>query len=97
MAAASPPRPSASGGARSPCPPRAGRPPSLTLALALALTLTVTLGRSTAVARFSFTELCGRPLGAADYLGIAAAFHTVFITDIPRFTLNDINQVVHYV
>ena len=54
-------------------------------------------GRSTAVARFSFDELCGRPLGAADYLGIAAAFHTVFITDIPRFTLNDINQVRRFI
>jgi len=54
-------------------------------------------GRSTAVARFSFEELCGRPLGAADYLGIAAAFHTVFVTDIPRFTLNDINQVRRFI
>ena len=54
-------------------------------------------GRATAVARFSFEELCGRPLGAADYLGIAGAFHTVFVTDIPCFTLNDINQVRRFI
>jgi len=35
------------------------------------------------VARFSFEELCARPLAARDYLAIAAAFDTIFIDDIP--------------
>jgi len=35
------------------------------------------------VARFSFLELCAKPLAAADYLAIAHAFHTVLIDDIP--------------
>jgi cell division protein ZapE len=35
------------------------------------------------VARFSFDDLCGRPLAAADYLKIAAAFHTVLVDDVP--------------
>ncbi len=35
------------------------------------------------VARFSFTDLCGRPLGSADYLVLAENFHTIFIDDIP--------------
>lgn len=35
------------------------------------------------VARFSFEELCSRPLAARDYLAIAAAFDTIFIDDIP--------------
>lgn len=35
------------------------------------------------VARFTFSDLCEKPLGAADYLTIAHAFHTVFIEDIP--------------
>jgi cell division protein ZapE len=35
------------------------------------------------VARFSFDELCARPLGAGDYLRIAAAFHTLIIAGIP--------------
>jgi cell division protein ZapE len=35
------------------------------------------------VARFTFAELCGRPLGANDYLTIARHFHTVIIEDVP--------------
>jgi cell division protein ZapE len=34
-------------------------------------------------ARFSFDELCARPLGAADYLALAQNFHTLFIDHIP--------------
>jgi cell division protein ZapE len=35
------------------------------------------------VARFGFSQLCEQPLGAADYLKIARAFHTLIIDDIP--------------
>jgi cell division protein ZapE len=35
------------------------------------------------VARFSFAELCDKPLGANDYLHIAHAFHTLLIDAIP--------------
>lgn len=35
------------------------------------------------VARFSFEDLCARPLGARDYLHVAQAFHTVMIDAIP--------------
>jgi cell division protein ZapE len=38
------------------------------------------------VARFSFEELCARPLGAADYLEIAERFHTVLLEDIPQLS-----------
>ena len=34
-------------------------------------------------ARFTFADLCEAPLGAADYIAIAANFKTVFIADIP--------------
>jgi cell division protein ZapE len=40
------------------------------------------------VARFSFDELCDRPLAAADYLAIAQAFHTILIDHIPVMTDN---------
>jgi cell division protein ZapE len=40
---------------------------------------------SMGVARFSFAELCARPLGANDFLHIAHAFHTVMIEGIPQF------------
>ncbi|KAL9233878.1 hypothetical protein vseg_008814 [Gypsophila vaccaria] len=39
------------------------------------------------VARFSFEYLCGRPIGAADYIAIANHFHTVFISDIPTMSM----------
>ncbi len=35
------------------------------------------------VARFSFADLCERPLGTSDYLAIAHAFHTVIVEGIP--------------
>lgn len=35
------------------------------------------------VARFSFWDLCARPLGAGDYLKIAGAFHTILLADVP--------------
>jgi cell division protein ZapE len=38
------------------------------------------------VARFTFDELCNRPLGAADYLEIAERFHTVLLENIPRLS-----------
>jgi cell division protein ZapE len=36
------------------------------------------------VARFTFEELCARPLGAADYIEIAERFHTVLLENIPK-------------
>jgi predicted ATPase len=36
------------------------------------------------VARFDFNQLCGKPLGPADYLAIAEAFHTLVLDNIPR-------------
>ena len=39
---------------------------------------------SRGVAVFSFKRLCCNPLGAADYLAIAWAYHTVIIVGIPK-------------
>ncbi len=36
------------------------------------------------IARFDFDDLCAKPLGAADYLAIAARFHTVFVAGVPK-------------
>ncbi|GLK49178.1 cell division protein ZapE [Brevundimonas intermedia] len=35
------------------------------------------------MARASFADLCGRPLGPQDYLAIAERFHTLFLEDVP--------------
>ena len=36
------------------------------------------------VARFTFAELCDKPLSAADYLEITNTFGTVFVTDVKK-------------
>ncbi|ALJ07727.1 cell division protein ZapE [Brevundimonas sp. DS20] len=36
-----------------------------------------------AMARASFADLCGRPLGPQDYLAVAERFHTLFLEDVP--------------
>ncbi|KAK4757755.1 hypothetical protein SAY87_019056 [Trapa incisa] len=38
-------------------------------------------------ARFTFEYLCGRPVGAADYIAIARNYHTVFISGIPTMSM----------
>jgi cell division protein ZapE len=38
------------------------------------------------VARFDFSELCGVPLGAGDYLAVATNFHTLMLDGIPRLS-----------
>ena len=50
-------------------------------------------GVKSKVARFTFAQLCGRPLGAEDYLGLAQAFHTILMDEVPQLGLNEINQV----
>ena len=61
-----------------------GKPASLTV---LGRTLVVPQA-ARGVARFSFDELCDRPLAAADYLAVAQEFHTVLIDHIPTMTDN---------
>lgn len=38
---------------------------------------------------FHFDDLCRKPLGASDYLALAQAFHTVFVTNIPRLSIGE--------
>lgn len=49
------------------------------------------------VARFGFEELCARPLGALDYLTIAANFHTVLLENIPVLTPDKRNEAARFV
>jgi len=51
----------------------------------------------TNVAWFGFKDLCDRPLGAADYLAIGTAFHTVFMANIPKLTLQERDQVRRFI
>jgi cell division protein ZapE len=48
-------------------------------------------------ARFDFDEICGRPLGAADYLAIAKAFDTVIVSDVPRMHYERRNEARRFI
>tara|TARA_R110000868_G_C10938740_1_gene766901 strand:- start:1576 stop:2721 length:1146 start_codon:yes stop_codon:yes gene_type:complete len=58
----------------------------------------LTVERQTAgVAWFTFSELCARPLGAADYLAIAARFHTILLDFVPRLQIDKRNEAKRFV
>jgi cell division protein ZapE len=49
------------------------------------------------VAVFSFRRLCGEPRGAADYLAIAHAYHTVIVVGIPVMGAERRDQAARFV
>ncbi|KIT16351.1 cell division protein ZapE [Jannaschia aquimarina] len=49
------------------------------------------------VARASFAELCGRPLGAADYLALASAVRVLILTHVPRLDEAHRNEARRFV
>ncbi len=62
------------------------------------------LGRSVAVpqargsvARFPFQDLCGKPLGAQDFLAIARTFRTVIVDDIPILQAAQRNEAKRFI
>ncbi len=48
------------------------------------------------VAVFSFKRLCGENRGAADYLAIAHAYHTVVVVGIPRLSPDNRNEAIRF-
>ncbi len=46
---------------------------------------------------FSFKRLCGEPRGAADYLAVARAYHTVIIVGIPKLGPDNNNEAARFV
>jgi len=49
------------------------------------------------VAVFSFKRLCGEARGAADYLALAEAYHTVIVVGIPRLGPDNRNEAARFV
>ncbi|MCT8159085.1 cell division protein ZapE [Pseudoruegeria sp. SHC-113] len=49
------------------------------------------------VARASFFELCGKPLGPADYLAIAQAVRVLVVDDIPNLSRSNFNEAKRFV
>ena len=52
---------------------------------------------SNGVARARFYELCGQPLGPADYLALAEAVRVLILEDIPRLSSENYNQARRFV
>ena len=55
---------------------------------------------SMGVARFSFADLCEKPLGALDYLHIAHAYHTVVVECVPVLgpaRRNEARRMIHLI
>lgn len=49
------------------------------------------------VARATFYELCGKPLGPADYLAISEAVKVLVLEDIPRLSRTNFNEAKRFV
>ena len=49
------------------------------------------------VARARFWELCGRPLGPADYLALADAVRVLVLEDVPRLSRSNFNEARRFV
>lgn len=49
------------------------------------------------VARVQFYDLCGKPLGAADYLALADAVRVLMIDDIPQLGRQNFNEAKRFV
>ncbi len=49
------------------------------------------------VARFSFADLCSKPLGAADYMAVARDFHTIIIDDVPHLGYERRNEAKRFI
>ena len=48
-------------------------------------------------ARFSFSDLCEKPLGASDYLAIASRFDVVFVEHVPQLGAEKRNEVKRFI
>ena len=48
-------------------------------------------------ARFSFAELCGRPLGARDYLAILGRYRTIFVDRVPVMAEANRNEAKRFI
>jgi cell division protein ZapE len=49
------------------------------------------------VARASFWDLCGQPLGPADYLAIAGAVRVLVLEDVPHLSASNYNEAKRFV
>ena len=80
----------------SPSPSPSPHPPTY-LPLHHSRTLEVVDHHPSGLCRFSFSSLCGRPLGSADYLALASHYHTLFLSEVPEMTVGNRDQVRRFI
>jgi predicted ATPase len=49
------------------------------------------------IVRFTFDQLCNHEYFSADYIAIAATYHTLILTDVPRLTLEQRDRVRRFI
>uniref|UniRef100_A0A6M2E7P8 AAA+ ATPase domain-containing protein n=1 Tax=Populus davidiana TaxID=266767 RepID=A0A6M2E7P8_9ROSI len=49
------------------------------------------------VTKFTFEDLCGRMVGAADYIALAKNYHIVFISDIPLMSMENRDKARRFI
>ena len=49
------------------------------------------------IARISFSDLCGKPYDANDYLELSKNVHTLFLTRIPKMDMNERNEARRFI
>ncbi len=54
-------------------------------------------GYKNGVARVPFWEMCGRPLGPADYLAVAEAVRVLILEEVPRLSRSNFNEAKRFV
>lgn len=52
---------------------------------------------SESVARFTFDDLCAKPLGAADYIELANRYQTIFIDHVPTLDFSKRNEAKRFI
>jgi len=57
----------------------------------------VTVAKGRGVVWFDFNELCNIPRNQVDYLQIATLFHTVFLSNVPKLSSSNINEVLYLI
>jgi cell division protein ZapE len=53
--------------------------------------------QASGVARFTFDDLCRKPLGASDYMALARAYHTVILDAVPVMRGDERNEAKRFI
>ena len=84
----------AAAAAASQSPPAAPAPRSVSVMMGRELRVPLAGGSA---AYFPFADLCGRPLGSADFIALCENFHTLALADVPLFSNDNAAAAARFV